>query len=364
MANVLKVVAFLTASGVMVGGCALGSDGDRLSMEASLAGVEVETSGPRHPIVLHHEEITELTLTIANRSPDPVEVAHVRLEGEMLGLIFLTYDTGIDETIAPGEKRIISFPIDFFDLRGQAHGLLRGRLRLFDADRRPLAAQELVVDGRGSPLATMAVFNLVLLGAAVASFLWNLYHLARRTLPAHRFVRALRFATTGTGFGLGIAAAFSTLRIWPLGAVTWVPLVAAFALGGLVVGYVSPGGRDELGELIDDLAEIDLTTGTTPLPMTAGTGPEPGTRSVLGAGADPVFGARSAPGARSVLGTGTGAGADPVFGARSAPGARSVLGTGADPVFGARSVPGARSATGNVGAGGADGDDAGSAAGQ
>ncbi len=230
----------------MLVGCAGTSDQGQVEFSATLAGRDVDGSSPFDPIELNHEEVTELTLDITNVSDGPVTVAHVRLEGQLLDLIFLSYDTGVRETLAPGERRTIAFALDFFDLEGQAHGLLRSELRLFGPDREPLGRTSLVVDGRGSPTATMAVFTMVLVVVAVASLAWNLLRLAQRRLPVNRFVRGLRFVHSGVAVGLALSASASVLRIWPLATVGWLALTVVAGAVAFFLGYGAPGTEDEL----------------------------------------------------------------------------------------------------------------------
>lgn len=256
------MVMIVSAIAIMVlAGCAGSDSGDEVTFEARLAGRSIADAGPFDPVELHHEDVTELSLTVTNVSDEPVTVAHVRLEGQLLNLIFLTYDTGIHETIQPGEQRTIAFALDFFDLDGQAHGLLRSHIRLFDPDRRPLGQQALVIDGRGSPLATMAVFNIVLAAVAVASLTWNLARLAQRRLPVNQFVRGLRFLHTGAALGLTISAAASTLRIWPLPTTSWLVLTIVASLAGFALGYTAPGGNDDFDDDLGDPLVIDLAEG-------------------------------------------------------------------------------------------------------
>lgn len=234
---------------VVVGGfvplsCASAAHGDVLEFDGTLAGQPVGESSPTNPIELHHQQITELSLTMTNVGLEPVTVAHVRLEGELLDLIFLTYDTGVSETLNAGDQRTISFPIDFFDLEGQAHGLLQGRIELFDADRTSLGGRDLVIDGRGSPFATTSVFNLVLLGAAAIGLGWNLYRLSERKLPANEFVRGLRFVPGGVAAGMALSVACSTLRIWPLPTMVWLLITIVAGMGSFALGYFSPGSDD------------------------------------------------------------------------------------------------------------------------
>ena len=245
----------------LAAGCATGDGGDTVGFEATLAGESVLESGPSKPIALHHEEVTVLSLTMTNNSDQPVNVAHVRIEGEMLDMIFLTYDTGIDLTLQPGEERAVAFPIDFFDLKGQSHGLMRARLRLFDDERTALGSQDLVVDARGSPFATMAVLNLVLAAVGLITFGWNLRHLARRTLPTSRISRGGRFASPGVVLGLAIAAACSTLRIWPRGTAEWIVVTVAGGTAGFLVGYLTPGSHGLADGIIDLTADDEPAIG-------------------------------------------------------------------------------------------------------
>lgn len=266
--NMWLVVA-LIAFGVLGAGCA-GDDGEALEFNAVLAGRPVEEATAFDPVALQHEEIIELELDVVNVSNQPITVSHVRLEGQMLDLIFLSYDTGINETLQPGERRQIAFTLDFFDLEGQAHGLLRSNLRLFGPDREPLGQTPFIIDGRGSPVATMAVFNLVLALLALASLGWNLFRLAQRRLPAHRFARGLRFVHSGAALGLAVSAAFSTLRIWPLTTPTWLVITVLAAVVAFVAGYASPGADPET--VMIDLDAPPLVAMATPGLDQAGAG--------------------------------------------------------------------------------------------
>ncbi|MDH3682905.1 MAG: hypothetical protein OEV40_23480, partial [Acidimicrobiia bacterium] len=135
----------------------------------------------------------------------------------------------------------LRFPIDFFDLEGQAHGYLRGQIRIFDADRVALGSSDVFLDGRGSPTATMSMFTLVLAAFAAISLAWNVYRLSLRKLPVERLMRGLRFIHTGAAVGLTISAASSSLRIWPLPTPAWIMMTLVCAAGGFLVGYLSPG---------------------------------------------------------------------------------------------------------------------------
>lgn len=236
--------------------CAARDNQGVLEVQGRLAGQPLATASSASPVVLDHGQLAELSLTMVNTSSVPVTVAHVRLEGELLDLIFLTYDTGIHETIPPGGERTVAFPIDFFDLGGQVHGLLRSQIRLYDADRNPLGGQHLVIDGRGSPWATTSTFNLVLVGVAAVSLGWNLWRMAHRRLPVNRFSRGLRFLHSGVTTGLALAAAASTLRIVPLTTTGWVLLTVIVGAVAFALGYLSPGPDPAAGLDLD--LDLDL----------------------------------------------------------------------------------------------------------
>ena len=250
----------LLVGGIGLLGCS-GETSDTIVVEAELAGRAVSSSSVLDPIELNHGQTPVLRLDLLNRSDEPATIAHVRLEGRMFDLVFLTYDTGIHEVIQPQERKSITFPLDFYDLNGQAHGLLRSRISLYNTEREPLGHQDLIVDGRGSPFATMGVFTLLLAGLAAAGLGWNLLRMAQRRLPINRFARAATFAPVGAGVGLAVAAACSTLRIWPLATSAWVLVVVVAALIGFAGGYLTPGSAADLDDLVADLVEKELADG-------------------------------------------------------------------------------------------------------
>ena len=266
----LKLVLIVAA--VSVAGCASRHESGPLEVTGRLGDRKLTSATAESPVELRPAQVTTLELSLINVGAEPVTVGHVRLEGELLDLIFLTYDTGVHTTIAPGQEKLVRFDIDFFDLNGQAHGLLRGKVSLYGDDRAPLGAVPVVLDGRGGPWATMVTFNLVLLAVAAASFGWNLYRLSQRRLPAHRFARGLRFLHSGAAAGLSVSAASSTLRIWPLETTGWVSITVVSALFAFAMGYLGPGSDDTEpaavpgGRSARREEVIDLVTAPAPLP--------------------------------------------------------------------------------------------------
>ena len=239
-------------------GCAQGGGGDSVDFEAVLNGTNVADSEPGDPIRLTGEEPAQLELTMRNVTNEPVTVRYVRFEGEVLDMIFLTYDTAVSIDLAPGDTETLPpVLLDFYDLGGQASGYLRGHVSLYDGDREKLGSEEAFLDASGDGFATLSLFNLLLLLATVAGVAWNFLRLSQRKLPSNRMVRALRFFAIGVAAGLTLAVAFSTLRIWPLDTLMWVIFAVVGAVIGYGVGFILPGADDELIDVLDEQDVLD-----------------------------------------------------------------------------------------------------------
>ncbi len=256
----IRLAATALAAAFLLGAC--GDDSSEVvSVEATIDGRALDTADASDPLPLSTEE-SELVLTMTNTSDTPQAVRYLRLEGEMVGLTFLTYTTRVGVELEPGEQRTVTVPLDFFDIDSQAHGFLRSKLALYapGADRELLGSDDFAVDVRGSVTSTMALFAALLLLTTLASLAINAKGLAQRTLPPNRFVRALRFGVSGLGVGLLLTVAFSVLRIFPLPSVAWWPLLLIPTAIAFAAGYVAPGAVDELDdEELEDLRELDET---------------------------------------------------------------------------------------------------------
>lgn len=253
----LIVVSFL------LGACGASSS-DVVEVDASIDDIALDEADAANPLPLSTEE-SVLVMTMTNTSDAPQAIRYLRLEGEMVGLTFLTYTTRVAVDLSPGEQRTVTVPLDFFDIDSQAHGFLRAKLALYapGLDRELLGTDEFTIDVRGSVTSTMALFAFLLLVITVASLAINLNGLARRTLPSNRFRRATRFAASGLGIGLLLTVAFSVLRIFPLPSVAWWPLLVIPTAIAFAAGYVAPGANDDVDEdELEDLRELDETLAT------------------------------------------------------------------------------------------------------
>ena len=70
---------------------------------------------------------------------------------------------------------------------------------------------------------------------------WNLNRFSLGLQAATRLGRSLHLLHPGASAGLAVSSAMATLRIWPPSASLWVVLAVTGAVGGCLVGYLSPG---------------------------------------------------------------------------------------------------------------------------
>lgn len=237
-----RLAPLLLAAIVLLAACGSDAPAERLDVSASIDGRPIADATAGSPLRLDPADESVLALDLTNTSDEAVEVHRVRLEGELLGLNFLTYDVRVSVPVAPGEQRSVEVPLDFFDLEQQASGYLRAFVRTYDRDETRLSNDEFALDIVGSATSTMTLFALLLLVLTIISAVRNLRDTSTGRLPDNRFQRGLRFALTGLGVGLLISVAFSILRIFPLPAAGWVPLTVIPTVAGFVFGYVATGG--------------------------------------------------------------------------------------------------------------------------
>lgn len=242
---------------------ACGGGGDMpVRVDAMIDGRPLAEATAGNPVPLYPERESVLSLELENVSDRPVEVRRVRLEGDVLSIDFLTYDVRVRTALAPGARRTLEVPLDFFDLERQANGYLRAHVRLYDGDRNRVSDNEFALDVRGSMLSTMGVFAITLIVLTAASAIRAVRDAKRRRLPPNRFQRGLRFMLPGLGLGLLLSVGFSVLRVFPLPALGWIPLTLAPTIAGFAIGYlVTKGPDDEPAEEDElDLEDAELVS--------------------------------------------------------------------------------------------------------
>lgn len=250
-----KILLGIGVAMLLLAGCGT-SAGEELSLEVELDGQPLSESSRGNPIVLDRGNSVDLEVVVDNAGTEAVTIEHILLEGEVIDMTFLSYDTATQEVVEPGQSRTLTVPVDFFDLGGQANGLLAGQVNVFDAERNSLGAQQATFDVRGGSFSTLTLFNLLLAVGFVGSAIWNFTRMTTRQLPMNRFLRGMRFTYSGIAAGLAISVAFSLLRLWPLNTAAWIAITAIAGVIGFVVGYLAPGPLDDNDDDVLDLLDI------------------------------------------------------------------------------------------------------------
>jgi hypothetical protein len=212
----------------------------RATVSATLNGAPAEEYDVSDPLALQPGRDLAVAVEVTNTGDAPLSVRSVRLEGRVLGVTFLDYDTRVDAVVAPGETVDRSYDLDLGRLNEQAVGLLPVELSVLDDSRDPVAAVPFVVDARGDLTSAYGLFGLLVAVATALLLAGALIHLARGTLPEHRWFRAVRFAVPGAGIGLTVAVTLSVLRVLVPDPGSAVTVVVACTLAGLVLGFLTP----------------------------------------------------------------------------------------------------------------------------
>lgn len=214
---------------------------ETLDVEAEINGRDIAGADDGSPIELDPTEAVPISITLRNAGNRTEEVRFVRLEGQALGLTFLTYDLGMRTSLAPGEETTFEAELDFFDLDEQATGYLGTSLRVYDADRLLLGQEDFVLDVKGRTTSTLGLFAFAVLGIAGFSITVLVLNTLRRRLASNRFVRGLQFAVAGAAVGVTLALGLAILRIDYANAEEWLPLVFLPTVIAFGIGYLAPG---------------------------------------------------------------------------------------------------------------------------
>ena len=236
----------------LVSACSPSSTDDQLSLDASINGVNTNEGNRTDPIMLAPDEPVLLELQIENIGPAPVNVRHIRLEGEVLEMRFAHANTAVDFSVDPGQTREFDVEIDFFDLGEQVTGQLDTVLSLHDDERKQLVSRQFFSEVDGNATSSLGASLLMLAIFAAGSLIVNLLGVARGRLPQNRWYRGMRFGFTGLTVALLVMLLLPFVGLWlpPLG--VWLPVLGLGTLGAFVLGYFSPGPDD-----IDDEAAMD-----------------------------------------------------------------------------------------------------------
>ena len=199
-------------------------------------------------VKLSPEHDTLLDIKVTNNGPVPVTVRTLRLEGQVMGLQFFAYNTGVGATVGASETESRQLLLDLSGLNDQATGFMLGTVKAVDADHHVVAEQHGLVDVRGSLQSVYGLFGLSVALLTALLFLEVLLALARELLPTNRWRRATRFLTPGLGLGLVINFTLAATRVFAPGMGRWFGIAVVSAVAMFVLGYLTPTPGTEAPE--------------------------------------------------------------------------------------------------------------------
>jgi hypothetical protein len=217
--------------------------GGDVTMTAGLAGRSVPAPAA-HPSRLETTRHVLLDLSIANGGNQDVQVGTIILRGRVVGLTFFDYQTSVNISVPAHTTVARQFSLDLSSLRVQAMGLFNADVSLLDQGRHPVASRRTAVDVRGSSRSVYSLFGLALALATTAAFVRAVLDLARHRLSSNRWRRAVRFLVPGLGLGLTLVFTLSAMRLFLVGPMSWIPLVAITSAAGFAMGYFTPTPED------------------------------------------------------------------------------------------------------------------------
>jgi hypothetical protein len=249
-AGALAAVLLLTVVGVLAPIEVGAADGD-VTINATIDGRDVANADDGDPIRLDPQRSPNVVVRVTNGRSQPLPVHSVRVEARAFGLPFVSLESRVDRTVAPGATEEIRFPLETAGLGSQATGLLHTTMTLLDDHRSAVADTDFVADVRGSLWSIEGVFGLTALLFTMVSMTLGLLDVARRRVSSNRWWRALRFAVPGLTFAVAVTFGLAALRLASPRGLVWIPLVVGCGIGGFVAGWFTPGATPEDERMID-----------------------------------------------------------------------------------------------------------------
>ncbi|AFT99744.1 hypothetical protein [Nocardia brasiliensis] len=238
---------------------------DGVDMSANVDGRDIADTSVDDPLRLEPGSTVRVSIELSNKTGAPVEIRHVDLAGQVLGLSFFSYSTAVELTIPPGGAESLRYRLELRGLEGQAVGFLGGELAVYGADSAKVAAIPLITDVRGSLWSVYGLFGIALAVLTALAIADAALAVARHRLSANRWQRGLRLLAPGLGIGLVFAFTASVARWWVPDTSLWLAFAGVTAAVAFLLGYASPTPEpdeaaddepDEAAEL-DEFAEVD-----------------------------------------------------------------------------------------------------------
>ncbi|WP_280405030.1 hypothetical protein [Nocardia brasiliensis] len=229
---------------------------DGVDMSANFDGRDIADTSVDDPLRLEPGSTVRVAIELSNKTGAPVEIRHVDLAGQVLGLSFFSYSTAVELTIPPGGAESLRYRLELRGLAGQAVGFLGGELAVYGADSAKVAAIPLITDVRGSLWSVYGLFGIALAILTALAIADAALAVARHRLSANRWQRGVRLLAPGLGIGLVFAFTASVARWWVPDTSLWLAFAGVTAAVAFLLGYASPTPEPE--EAADD--EPDETT--------------------------------------------------------------------------------------------------------
>ncbi|WP_338773118.1 hypothetical protein V7968_16660 [Nocardia vulneris] len=223
---------------------------DGVDMSANFDGRDIADTSVDDPLRLEPGSTVRVAIELSNKTGAPVEIRHVDLAGQVLGLSFFSYSTAVELTIPPGGAESLRYRLELRGLEGQAVGFLGGELAVHGADSAKVAAIPLITDVRGSLWSVYGLFGIALAILTALAIADAALAVARHRLSVNRWQRGLRLLAPGLGIGLVFAFTASVARWWVPDTSLWLAFAGVTAAVAFLLGYASP--TPEPDEAADD----------------------------------------------------------------------------------------------------------------
>ncbi|QIS02413.1 hypothetical protein F5X71_08825 [Nocardia brasiliensis] len=233
---------------------------DGVDMSANFDGHDIADTSVEEPLRLEPDSTVRVAIELSNKTGAPVEIRHVDLAGQVLGLTFFSYSTAVELTIPPGGSESLRYRLELRGLQGQAVGFLGGELAVYGADNARVAAIPLITDVRGSLWSVYGLFGVALAILTALALADAALAVARHRLSVNRWQRGLRLLAPGLGIGLVFAFTASVARWWVPDTGLWLAFAGVTAAVSFLLGYAAPTPEPdtEAADEPDESAELDV----------------------------------------------------------------------------------------------------------
>lgn len=233
---------------------------DGVDMSANFDGHDIADTSVEEPLRLEPDSTVRVAIELSNKTGSPVEIRHVDLAGQVLGLTFFSYSTAVELTIPPGGSESLRYRLELRGLQGQAVGFLGGELAVYGADNARVAAIPLITDVRGSLWSVYGLFGVALAILTALALADAALAVARHRLSVNRWQRGLRLLAPGLGIGLVFAFTASVARWWVPDTGLWLAFAGVTAAVSFLLGYAAPTPEPdaEAVDEPDESAELDI----------------------------------------------------------------------------------------------------------